>query len=248
LASNSAPRFIIVGRTSSLRSSKPIIFKCKDLSKDLQDVFATSFLTKAAREFYVFRVVDDPDDDTWYLISFDIKYVYGKKTQRKRYPTTEYTIIKEEMFGGGCGRIDRSTYICPEDASDVPRNVVDTDPKALIVESWPVKPFDEKTLLRMKEAVLETLNYWKIVTTKYVVLADRKLRGQGIRKARELLDALNLMLNTPWRSKVERLVGSEPFAELNSLRIMLEKELQKLEERKKVKSSGNRISKGLEPR
>jgi len=225
------PKFIVVGRTRDLRSSKPILQRCKS-EEELRDVFAVSRLSKAARELYVFRVVEQPDEDTWFLISFDIKYVYGKKTQRKRPATYEYTVIKESMYSGACGRIDSSTYICPEDASDVPLNSVDTDPEAVKVESWMVKPMDDKTRLWMKSAVLEAINYYKTVTTALIVNAEQKMRGQGVRKARELLDTLRLMLSAPWRPKVERLVGSEVFAELSAVTKMLENALQRLEERK----------------
>jgi len=229
------PMFIVVGRTRGLRSSKPILQRCKT-EEELRDVFAVSRLSKAARELYVFRVVDEPDEDTWYLISFDIKYVYGRKTAARRKASYEYTVIKEEMYAGSCGRIDGSTYICPEDASDVPLHAVDTDPEAIRVESWPVKPLDEKTRLWMKSTVLEAINYWKVIATAIAVYAEQKLRGQGVRRARGVLDTLQLILNAPWRSKVEKLVGSEVFAEIGAVRKILENTLQKLEERKSKRS------------
>jgi len=237
------PRFIVVGYTSSLRSSKPIIYKCKDLSRELRDVFAVGFLTSAARRFYVFRVVDEVDEDTWYLISFDIKYVYTKKTAQRTRPHKEYTKIKEEMFSRGCGHVDASTYVCPEDSSDVPKDVADTDPEAVRVEVWPVKPHDERTREYMRQAVLEAVNYYKTAAQPYVVFADRKLRGGGIQKAEELLDVLQMMLAAPWRSKVERLIGSDPFAELEALRRALERALQ---ERAAKRGSGEKKPKQAE--
>jgi len=237
------PLYIVVGRTRGLRSSKPILQRCKT-EDELRDVFAVGRLSKAARELYVFRVVDEIDSDTWYLVSFDIRYVYGKRTAARRKATYEYTVIKEAMYSGMCGRIDNSTYICPEDASDVPLNSVDTDPGAVKVESWPVKPLDDKTRLWMKSAVLEAIDYYKVVTTALIVNAEQKLRGQGVRKARELLDTLQIMLSAPWRPKVERLVGPEPFAELSGIRKMLENTLQRLEERKTAKRSRAKQQRG----
>jgi len=58
------PLYIVVGRTRGLRSSKPILQRCKS-EEELRDVFAVNRLTKAARELYVFRVVDEVDSDTW---------------------------------------------------------------------------------------------------------------------------------------------------------------------------------------
>jgi len=131
------------------------------------------------------------------------------------------------MHSQCCGRIDSSTYICPHDASHVPRIIVDTDPEAIKVKSWLVKPLEEKTLEYVRNTVLEAINYFREAALRILNESEKRLRGQGMRRARELLSALQLMLNAPWRPKVERLVGPEPFAELNAVTKMLEDALQK---------------------
>jgi len=219
-------RYIVVGLTRGLRSSRPILYRYKR-PDEVRDVFAVNWLTRAARELYVFEVVEQPDGDSWHLITFDIKYVYGKRTAQRRKPTKEYSEIKEAMYSQCCGRIDSSTYICPHDASHVPRIIVDTDPEAMKVKSWPVKPLEEKTLEYVRNAVLEAINYFKGAALRILSESEKRLRGQGVRRARELLSTLQLMLNAPWRPKVERLVGPEPFAELDAVTKMLEDALQK---------------------
>jgi len=219
-------RYIVVGLTRGLRSSRPILYRYKR-PDEVRDVFAVSWLTRAARELYVFEVVEQPKEDAWYLVTFDIKYVYGKKTAQRRKPTKEYSEIKEAMYSQCCGRIDSSTYICPHDASHVPRIIVNTDPEAMKVKSWPVKPLEERTLEYVRNAVLEAINYFMETALRILSESEKRLRGQGMRRARELLSTLQLMLNASWRPKVERLVGSEPFAELGAVAKMLEDALQK---------------------
>jgi len=223
---NDGFRYIVVGLTRGLRSSKPILYRYKR-PDEVRDVFAVNRLTRAARDLYVFEVVEQPDEDSWYLVTFDIKYVYGKRTTQRRKPTKEYSEIKEAMHSQCCGRIDSSTYICPHDASHVPRIIVDTDPEAMKVKSWPVKPLEEKTLEYVRNAVLEAINYFREAALRILNESEKRLRGQGMRRAGELLSTLQLMLNASWRPKVERLVGREPFAELNAVTKMLEDALQK---------------------
>jgi len=227
------PLYIVVSRTGESQTSKSVLRRYKS-DEELRDIFKVDRPSRTAGELYVFRVVDEPDEDTWFLISFDISYVYGRKTQQKRRATVEYSVIKKTMYARACGKIYSSTYICPEDASDVPRIIVYTDPEAVRVESWPVKPLDDKTRLWMKSAVLGAIEYWKTEATVFVTLAERKLRGQGMRRAKKLLDVLQLMLSAPWRPKAEKLVGAETFAEIDALRKILENTLQKLEERKNL--------------
>ena len=191
-------KFIVLGGTSTIKSSRRIIGRYKDVT-ELRDVFEVTGLRKPARRLLIFEVVDSPDDDTWYLISFDIKEVIGRKTGRPRAATKEYSIIKDRMYWCLCGRIDNSTYVCPEDHSDIPRKYTE------YVEVWPVKPFNEETLEAMREAVSRAVLY---VNMQLLAMRTR-LHGKGKSKAREMLVRADTLLASPMKPKVERLLGHE---------------------------------------
>jgi len=192
------PRFIVLGYTESVRTSKRIMGRYKS-EEELRDVFKVSRLRKQARRLLVFKVVDVIDEDTWYLISFDIKEVIGRKTGLPRKATKEYTIIKEGMFWNLCGRIDNSTYICPKDFSGIPRKFTD------LVEVWPVKPYDDKTLDAMRNAVSEALLWVKL----QLIMQAKKLHGKGKEKAKELVRRTETLMKSPWKHKVEKLLKGE---------------------------------------
>jgi len=55
-----------------LRSPRRILGRYKG-AWELRDVFNVDRLSRAARSLPVFEVVESPDADTWFLISFDSK-------------------------------------------------------------------------------------------------------------------------------------------------------------------------------
>jgi len=191
-------KYIVLGGTSTIKSSRRIIGRYKDVT-ELRDVFEVTRLRKPARRLLIFEVVDVIDDDTWYLISFDIKEVIGRKTGRPRVATKEYSIIKDRMYWCLCGRIDNSSYVCPEDHSDIPRRFTE------YVEVWPVKPHDSRTLEVMREAVSKAVLY---VNMQLLAMRTR-LHGKGRTKAKEMLVKADTILASPWKPKVERLLGHE---------------------------------------
>jgi len=190
----------VLGNTANVKSSKRILGRYKDVV-ELRDVFEVSRLKKQARKLLIFKVVDSVDEDTWYLISFDIKEVIGRRSGRPRYATKEYTIIKDRMFWNLCGRIDNSTYICPKDSSDIPREFTN------YVSVWPVVPYDNKTLNAMKSSVEEALVYVKLqLMLQLTKIRKEEVHGRAREKARKLVRRAETLLRTPWISKVERLL------------------------------------------
>lgn len=205
--------FIVLGETGRLKNSSRIINRYKT-EEELKDVFKVNRLRKAARKLLVFKVVDEPDDDTWYLITFDIKQVIGKKTGSPRKATKEYSLIKEAMTWSLCGWIDNSTYVCPEDMSDIPETYTK------YVQSWPVKPYNEKTLESMRDAVARALAYIRFM----LLMQKNRLHGKGIKKAEKMLETLDKLLKMPYMCKVKKLLGIEElkFDEARELRRALE--------------------------
>jgi len=188
--------FIVLGETEGVKTSKRIIGRYKSY-EELRDVFETSKLTKPARKLLVFRVADPGEEDAWYLVSFDIGKVVGPRSGVRR-ATKEYSVIKYLMWWSLCGRIDNSTYICPDPlASDIPKRFTDR------VEVWSVKPFDSKTLERMREAVRIAVTW----VQAQLLMACSRLRGRGIAKAKRMVTTAESILSNPQMRKVEKLVS-----------------------------------------
>ena len=100
-----------------------------------------------------------------------------------------------------CGRIDNSTYICPKDSSDIPREFTN------YVSVWPVVPYDNKTLNAMKSSVEEALVYVKLqLMLQLTKIRKEEVHGRAREKARKLVRRAETLLRTPWISKVERLL------------------------------------------
>jgi len=171
------PRFVVLGRTRGLRSSRRILGRYKGVW-ELRDVFSVDRLSKAARNLLVFEVVEEPDEDTRFLVSFDFK---GDQA------TKEYSEIKESMYWSLCGRLDNSTYICPYDASDIPLAYTP------YVEVLPVKPYNDRVRIEMAAAVKKALE-WAVTEA---LKAGARLRGRGAARAREVLGILEGLLKAP---------------------------------------------------
>jgi len=181
------PRFVVLGRTRGLGSSRRILGRYKGVW-ELRDVFNVDRLSKAARSLLVFEVVGEPDDGTWFLVSFDFRGVSASK---------EYSEIKGSMYWSLCGRLDNSTYICPYDASDIPLAYTP------YVEVLPVKPHNDRARIAMAVAVRGALE-WVVAEAHK---AGARLRGRGVARAKEILAALGELLKAPWMSKVRKLLG-----------------------------------------
>ena len=208
-------RFIVLGKTAELGSSKRIIYRYKS-EDELRDIFITNKMTKKAlKELLIFKVVSVDDLDTWYLISFDIKEVIGRKSGKRRRATKEYTVIKEHMFFDLCGKIDNSTYICPEPQDTYVKEFTK------YVELYRVKPFDNKTLEAMKESIKYTITWLRI----QLMLAQKKLHARGKTKAKNIVKELREVLNIH-SDKVARLIGQEPIKQLKKETDELEKKIE----------------------
>ena len=220
-------RFIVLGKTAELGSSKRIIYRYKS-EDELRDIFITNKMTKKAlKELLIFKVVSVDDLDTWYLISFDIKEVIGRKSGKRRRATKEYTIIKEHMFFNLCGGIDNSTYICPEPQDDYVKDFTS------YVELYRVKPFDNKTLEAMKESLIRTI-IWIRIQQLLAKKDDEEIRrkrekrldhGRGRKKFKEIIERLRESLNI-YSDKVVRLIGQEPIKQLKKETDELEKKIE----------------------
>jgi hypothetical protein len=77
---------------------------------DLRDVHAVEFKTKVGRKQGFYVKVCEPDDATYYLISFDVRAPRGSFKR-------EYSKIVDEAKWLLCANVDRSTYICRSRAS-----------------------------------------------------------------------------------------------------------------------------------
>lgn len=214
---------IVLGDTSSVvRDSRYLIGRYKG-EEDLKDVFIVKYPKRRTKGLLKFTLVSGHDEDAWYLISFDIKEVIGKRTGMRRKATKEYSIIKEAMLWNLCGWVDNSTYICPEDFSDIPRFYTDH------VKVWQVKPYDGETLEAMRGAVAKALAYVKMM----LLMQSKRLKGKGIDKAERMLSKLDLLLKMPWYGKVKKLLGIEEIRwdEAEKLR----KALEEAKERRKAR-------------
>ena len=220
-------RFVVLGRTAGLRSSRRIIGRYKS-EEELRDVFEVSRLNRHARRLLVFRVVE-PGDDAWHLVSFDIRGVVGRRSGRVRRATKEYSVIKQGMFWSLCGRIDNSTYICPCDTSDIPRRYTDR------VETWTVVPHDPKTLEEVRSSVESTVMWLALIMNR----AGGRLHARGVARARNLLRLSETLLSAPWAKKVERTLGV-PLKPIRDARERLAEALERKRGRGTL-SGGSRV-------
>ena len=224
----------MLGETQDLKTSKRLIGRYKS-EEELRDIFEADKLRKPARrKLLVFRIVDVNDSNAWFLVSFDIKEVVGKKTGIPRKATKEYTIIKEyALLNCLCGWIDNSTYICPEPSlADFVRKYTE------YVEVYPVVPYDDKTVKTVKEYLKKTIDY---VVTKLLSYLQRKVsmrggkrreyvkleHGRARAKVKEILKNLELTLKLTG-DKVVKYVDLTP---LLAAKNTLESKLREYEER-----------------
>lgn len=165
-------KFIVVGRTEPFRTSKNISGRYKS-QEELRDVhFVDRVRGKVARKLLVFRAAEG-DPDALYLISFDIPKV-RKRDGGLRKPSREYSAIAEGMLERLCARIDNSTYLCPEDASDVPRRYTD---KVEVVKVVPANDAARQAASAALEAAAELLA---------AKMESVEPRGRAVEKARRL--------------------------------------------------------------
>jgi len=183
------PRFVVLGRTKGM-SSRDIAGRFKGLD-ELRDVYEVERLRRIARRrLLVFEVVEGPPGDAWYLVSFDVR---GVKLHK------EYSEVREGMMFSLCGHVDYSAYVCPEDVSQIVESII----PVAEVRVWPVRPYDDKTLEAVRNAVEASLGY---VYAKLLKMSLR-LRGRGVQKARRALELLKPILSGEARRKVEALLG-----------------------------------------
>jgi hypothetical protein len=106
--------YIVLG--FSKKSSKAIIGRYKS-PDELRDIFVVDVVKRSVRRssrLYVFQETTPEDPLAWYLVTFDLRTVSGKRSNKPRKPTIEYSAIKEHMLFRACAHVDMSTYICPE--------------------------------------------------------------------------------------------------------------------------------------
>jgi len=149
------PRYLVLGRTRG-RASVHLIGRYKG-EGDLRDVFTTSSIPRSRRlELYVFEVVESPrpEDLVWHIITFDISRARGGR--RAGY---EYSYIKDMLMLRLCASVDSSTYICPEDYSELLRGYLERVAESYRLESYTVKTFRDREREMLREAFMETLEY-----------------------------------------------------------------------------------------
>lgn len=172
-------KYIVLGVTKKLGSRRILgRYKRED---ELWDVFEVEKLTKTARKLSVFEVLEEPTQDSWYLVSFDIK------GWSNRTPSgSVYHKIAKEMFKIPCGKVDQSTYICPTDASDIPKKHTE------YVRVWLVKPWNDNAKNAIYEAIWTAISL-TIMEMRY---RARRLKGYGVKKAREVSEQVILNYRT----------------------------------------------------
>jgi hypothetical protein len=147
--------YLVLGRTRG-RASIHIIGRYKG-DGDLRDVFTTPNIPKSrVLELYVFEIVDvaRPEDLVWYIITFDISRARGG-----RKAGYEYSYIKDMLLLRLCASIDSSTYVCPEDYSQLLRGYLDQVSEDYKLEMFKVKVFRDRERELLREAFSETLDY-----------------------------------------------------------------------------------------
>jgi hypothetical protein len=148
-------RYLVLGRTRG-RASVHIIGRYKG-EGDVRDVFTTTSIPKSRTlELYVFELVDAarPEDLVWHIITFDISTARGGR--RAGY---EYSYIKDMLLLRFCASIDSSTYVCPEDYTELLRGYLGRVAESYRLESYVVRVFRDKERELLREALTETLEY-----------------------------------------------------------------------------------------
>jgi len=194
---NQTKEYIVLGETSNLRSSKPIIGRYKN-DDEIRDLLLGD--VKAARRasenmlLYVFEKCS-PKDECFYLISFDIKLAKVRDRRRTlndfRKPSHEYSEIKDMMTLNLCGSIDLSTYICAEDLTSEIINYLREHAGKYNVETYYVRPWRDKDRELVKEVFQETLDrIMKMTLTLTSKIANSKRLKQTKTKANEFINSL----------------------------------------------------------
>jgi hypothetical protein len=222
--------FIAVGWTGGL-SSRRFIGRYKSL-EELRDVFRLDRLTSAvSRRLYLFKECEVSEECMW-LISFDIKLVKVRRPDRSsrlyREPSHEYSIIKEMMYSRLCGSVDMSTYICFENESDMVREYLEVvAPGFYRLESYHVRPYDDKTWEHVKWAFEETVDEFSRRAEQLAASLRSRRPGKraGARaRAQRLLERLRSALEVARKHK-------DKIGELGEeLESELEEALEALEE------------------
>jgi hypothetical protein len=189
-----AARYLVLGRTRG-RASIHLMGRYKG-DGDVRDVFTTTSIPKSkALELYVFELVDpgavSPEDLVWHVITFDISRARGGR--RAGY---EYSQVKDMLLLRLCASIDSSTYVCPEDYSQLVKGYLDRVAESYRIESYVVRVFRDRERELLKEAFSETLEYVLGVLAR---LRDKvvELRSKGARVAAKNVSA-----------RAERLAGA----------------------------------------
>ena len=217
-------RYLVLGRTRG-RASIHLIGRYKG-EGDLRDVFTTSSIPRSRRlGLYVFEIAGaaKPEDLVWHIITFDISVARGGR--RAGY---EYSYIKDMLMLRLCASVDSSTYICPEDYTELLRGYLGRVSESYRLETFKVKVFRDKERELLKQAFSETLGYvlgvLEQLKAKILELRAKKINkalknvaGKAERISRTVEEALNrgdnaikisIMLRAPARSKVEEALAS----------------------------------------
>ena len=194
-------RFVGVGYTAH-QTSKAFIKRYKS-EEELRDVFELEKLSRASvKRLYVFEVCSSSEPSCLWLVSFDVKEVKVRDPRRAeksfRKASHEYSHIKEMLFSYLCGSVDASTYICLEDYSGSVESYLlqVTDRDKFRVESYPVKPYNEKERVFVREAILRTVEWLEakaLALASRVGKVDSRALWRAERSAREFLAALALL-------------------------------------------------------
>jgi len=184
--------YIILG--FSKKDSRAIIGRYKS-PEELRDIFVVDTVKRSIRRsslLYVFQETTPENQLAWYLVTFDLKTVSGKRSGKLRKPTTEYSVIKEYMFFRGCAHVDMTTYICPEqeDIESLIKTLGVMEYKG--PEYYIIIPFDNKAREYLRERFIEAFEktYSELLTmTSKVEKADK--RANKLREAIE--KKLNLL-------------------------------------------------------
>jgi hypothetical protein len=150
-----AARYLVLGRTRG-RASVHIIGRYKG-DGDVRDVFVTPGIPRSRTlELYVFEIVDvaRPEDLVWHIITFDISKARGGR--RAGY---EYSQVKDMLLLRLCASIDSSTYVCPEDYSQLVKDYLDRVAESYRLESYVVRVFRDRERELLKVVFSETLEY-----------------------------------------------------------------------------------------
>ena len=178
--------YIVLG--FSRKDSRAIIGRYKS-PDELRDIFVVDAVKRGVRRsslLYVFQETTSQDPLAWYLVTFDLKTVSGKRSGKPRKPTVEYSVIKEYMLFRSCAHVDMTTYICPEH-EDVELLI-----KSLGVveykkpEYYVVVPLDSKAREYLKECFVEAFE--KIYSKLLNMISKVEKADKRANKLREAVE------------------------------------------------------------